>query len=787
MPKLFRRSSKQDLQKRIDENNAQVNSILYGVSSEFIEKNNEKINKIRDTIKRVNTRNSVVMGNNPIEFLTKMQYDDNIDKRKTSKKALEQIQNKKVDLNKLMNGMNLAQINEIYAEESTRFQLYEDYRAIYEYIPIISQGIKIWCDNIISPDDFTKEIFNIIYDDPKDELIKEKVENNIIEVLHKRYNIEDKINEWIINTLVTGDEFIATLALEDEFNKMLSSESVEILDESIILNEDSIILSENEQDMLSKLYVSKMIEKNGLDYKEKDFNKDTYINQVKTELSSILNNNITYTTNPLSIISEEEHSIMKDFSRELSGDNKYLNTGTDFKGKRDPLNIASDGTYNNSKYGNFINGSYIKTLEPERVIKLKVGEINYGYVYIEIRDRNNVGNTRNIYNSLTLRQTVDLTTSDTAMMDDPKIRLITDIFINNIGKKINKQFVANNKEFKNIIYELIRKDYIYNNHIQITYFEPDKVHHLMIQEDKDGYGVSVLKDVVFTAKIYLSNLVSTLLTKISRSQEHRTYYIDVGLSEDAEGIVNDFIRDVRTKDIKIADTQSIDTIFSTIGASSDFFIPMVNNEKAVEIDTTPGLNADMNDDFLEYLKREIIISMGIPAAMLNVADELEFARSVSMVNGIFLRSIIMKQKKLTKPFSSFYQTLYANEFGNSTGFNVTNDNDNSSNQNNSTNQFVDISRIKVQFPSPATLNATNLSEQISVGQSIVEGIVNTLFNQNQDNQDEFHKFRFTSEMSKKYMPNIPWTEIEEVFIQTKEDSVKDKFLDKLSGDESTQM
>jgi hypothetical protein len=97
----------------------------------------------------------------------------------------------------------------------------------------------------------------------------------------------------------------------------------------------------------------------------------------------------------------------------------------------------------------------------------------------------------------------------------------------------------------------------------------------MIEEGKDGYGKSVLKDIIFTAKLYLSVLITTLLTKISRSQEHRTFYIETGLSEDVEGVVNAFIRDTKTKDVKISDTQSIDSIFTTIGSCSNYYIPQV--------------------------------------------------------------------------------------------------------------------------------------------------------------------------------------------------------------------
>ena len=43
--------------------------------------------------------------------------------------------------------------------------LYTEYDLIVEYIPQLYQALNVYVDNIISPDDFTKDIFNIFYND----------------------------------------------------------------------------------------------------------------------------------------------------------------------------------------------------------------------------------------------------------------------------------------------------------------------------------------------------------------------------------------------------------------------------------------------------------------------------------------------------------------------------------------------------------------------------------------------------------------------------------------------
>jgi hypothetical protein len=203
---------------------------------------------------------------------------------------------------------------------------------------------------------------------------------------------------------------------------------------------------------------------------------------------------------------------------------------------------------------------------------------------------------------------------------------------------------------------------------------------------------------------------------------------------------------------------------------------------------------------MEYLRKTMISGIGIPASMLNYADEIEFSRSLSMQNGIFLRGVIVKQKKLTAPFSSLYQTLYENEFGSSTvqlfsdkeikenkkikkqqlknkEVSNTSGDDEYSEEINS----VDISAIKVNFPSPSSLNATNLADQINTGNSIVQAITEAMFDQNDQNPNNEHKFKFTQEMNKKYIPNIDWNEIEDIYYSTKEEAVRERLESKISN------
>ena len=89
------------------------------------------------------------------------------------------------------------------------------------------------------------------------------------------------------------------------------------------------------------------------------------------------------------------------------------------------------------------------------------------------------------------------------------MKLISNLFLNSISKKIDKDFVRKNKQFKDFIYDLVRQDYIIKKGVKLTYFKPDEV----IKFEVDP----VYKDITFFAKLYLSILTNNLLIKLGRS------------------------------------------------------------------------------------------------------------------------------------------------------------------------------------------------------------------------------------------------------------------------------
>ena len=802
----------------IDEIQQKTTFLVHGADQVFADKNKEDLKQIKDTISAVSDKYKSVTGDSMIEFLTRMAMEDKRTKRNYNNQnpvtANREKNQSLLELTKKLENPNNGVVNELYAKEKNRINLMDEYDQIVAYIPQLNQALNVLVDNIISPDDFTKDIFSIFYND-KDITSEDAGNNSIInnlKELNENYKFENKTRKLVSDTLKYGDQFVACLKYDTEFTKMFSEDVDyhEILaeDKGQLLNEDSFLITDSEKDQLTEL-----------------LKEDNYDGDFVNDILRMINENVTFTDNKYAIM-EEDILLETEFKMETFFTDKRMKNikAVDMKDPEQPSlkkptkksiktrgkNSKKSVMFNdnplfqnieeidyakqmqdelvdkkaklskeNSRY--YINGSYMRVLDPRRVIKIYLNGQTYGYYYIETESAFNTNNGLGQQNPLAKTSTFQLRTSadiglssNSDKPKDAKTQLILDIFLKNISKKLNKKFILNNDEFKEMLYTLIREDYIVKKKVNIIYLSPDDVEHLYInlQEDRgkpgEGYGESVFAKVLFTAKLYLAVLTCTLMMKVSRSADHRAFYIETGLSNDIEGTIQSFVREIKSKEIKISDMGSIDTVLNSVGMFHDYYIPQINGEKTIDIDTVPGQQADMENEFLDFLRKAMISGMGIPASFLSYADEMEFARSVSQMNSMFLRTIVSYQKYLGYGFSGIFRKLYRNEYAYEEEMNVFEKRD-------SEEKVVSVNyeSIEVRFPSPATLNLTNLSEQLNVVREVSDFITTTLLGE-AGIADPNKKDSLQRQVVKDLMQNVDWVKYEDMLNHLPIDQIEEK-------------
>jgi len=203
-------------------------------------------------------------------------------------------------------------------------------------------------------------------------------------------------------------------------------------------------------------------------------------------------------------------------------------------------------------------------------------------------------------------------------------------------------------------------------------------------------------------------------------------------------------------------------------------MPTVNGERPVEIETLEGMDVDMNNEFVEYLKNSMMSGMGVPRNLIDVTSEVDYARSISAMNANFVRSVVRYQKKLTAPFTRLYQKLYLNEYR----FNDNQESDNS---------IIDIHSIRVQFPSPATLAMTNISEQIQSVDATADFIASQLIPPKQDGSSEDERIKLKTKIVKDQLPSIDWEKYEGFIDEMRREIQEEKIEQKAQTNDQTAM
>jgi hypothetical protein len=729
-----------------------VDAILYNNDSSFDDENKIHLANLRNIINKISSKYNKYTGDNPLEFFNQINAG-NIQKEKLENKTT------LININKLVENPENNIINDIFFMEKDRTLLYDNFKQIYDFIPQIAQALETYVDNIMSPDDFTKTVFSIFYDSkqvpigsgensPEGNVIISNIRNLI-----ERYNVEELIHPIIRDSLKLGDQFVAILKLEKEFNKMVTEEFPmrnNVLS-SALINGKSLGITSEMADVLNESITVMNTDE------DKDNNKQTKpitlsALEWEKEISKLVSENIEFEMDSKKLLLEATSLEREETNKNLIRLNDQISSlqTIDLPTKEfDPNGVKEKASPEIN-----MSGSIIMNLDPSRVVKLVSNGQEFGYYYIERMNQADFGSQLSKDKNLFSFNNAEQSTEFTEQNKDYKTQLITDIFVKAIASKINRKFIENHKEFRNLIFNLVRQNYILNKKVKITYLSPDEVVHFRGKTDGD-YGESLFKRILFTSKLYLAVLTSTLMQKIVRSPDKRIFYVEVGLDKDAEANIYSFIRDIKSKEIKMANFKDIDTVMNIPGTFQDMFIPTVNGEKPIEIDTLSGLDAQLDNDFLDFLLKAQISGMGCPSTFIDYTEQVEFAKTLTMQNGKFIRSTINYQKSYGEQWSKFLRILYKNEYLNSK------EDELSAKETDDKNESVVLEKIIVKFQIPSSLNVTNIVEQINNAQNVIDFIVNTYISETEENTD-IKKFEFKKMVTKDFVPSIDWNKYDQL-------------------------
>ncbi len=592
-----------DIIKKDNELENDIGKALYNLSDKDekdLPKDKEKIlDKLSNKLQTLKRPNDTVYDDNITDAISRLNVYSNNGGKKGNVKD---VNNERLEiLQQLQEGLAGAS----QSDEMKRLSGYDDYDILDASIPELSTALNVYTDSILSPDDVTKRSINYFYKQEVNDnterteemqISNTLFENNMKEIIDK-FHIDDRLSIRTRDVLKYGDLFLMILDMNEEANKMLNESDVNADNGKIIYEQ----LYENTEDnqLLEKLYIS--LSDNVLP--EKNNSKNVYNTLEKYDT----NNPTVKKLDKEKIISDTKHDITDKINKNV-------------KFYRNPANLVNKAKdYHDPNKGDNINyhftGAYLKDIDPRNIIKLEADDIVFGYLYFEMQpsDPNGEGFDANTLNNLTngnsatsssmlsmVSSTMGMngsvtTTQQTSSSQSTNVNgqadtqisntalrysIITDLFIKGISKKIGKDFIKKNPELQHTIFELIRKDYILEKEVKMTFLEPEQVYHLKL-DSTTTYGKSRLADSVFAAKLYLATMMTNVITKVTRGRDKKVYYVDVGLDDDIESTVQSLIRDMKSSEFSatsFGNDKSISTIFKNVGAGSEMYVPVIDGK-----------------------------------------------------------------------------------------------------------------------------------------------------------------------------------------------------------------
>ena len=791
--------------KSIKTANQSLEKDIFGLENGDI-KQDVRSNQVNNKINSIKT--NITRGNSSEQVLSVM--TDVINGNRRSNKRLSSAEN----LSRMEKSREL--INEVFrtqtdvTEDTERTSRYTDYRLIDKYIPEITDSLDVLKDSIMSPDDISKKSVLYSYIGELSTADRELFESNMRKLFEK-YDFETFISDKIRSTLLLGDGFTIVDKLSSTFTRYLNEGDggdEELKDDGNVLSESADIFASPKFRDRIKAYYEKAKSLNeasfvtkGSDGKKYQVTSDMYVKNTEEEILKMINKNVKYIEDPMKALS--------DFT-------KY--TGS---------TVSDKYTDKITKELN-INGVYFKDLNPDDVIKLEIDHICIGYIVIN-RTRGaadtiggfggsginsnysmlgaitsalnpDMGNANNNLQFNQASMSTDAFTGNQNVLKDGNTALayntIVDMLVKGISEKIDNKYIEKNEAFRDLLFGLVRMDYIIRKEIDITFLEASQLDHVKIDSTMT-YGVSRIASSMFPAKLYLALLLTNLMLKINQGRDRRVFYVDTDLDDDFEGNIEQIIKDVKSSEIptsSFGSTTSVSTVLNTVGSLENYYIPTIDGNRPFDIDVISGMQVDINDELMEKLLKSAIIGTGVPYNYIDATNEIDFARSLSMQNQGFVKKVVNYQQVFSRFFTKIIRKMYKYEFGiddidetknnklkeikiknKKRGKKSKKDDDADSHS-----SMIDIEKIEIVFPEPVLLNVTTNNEQIEATNTTIEYITEMYVDANDENADDI-KRRFKKELARSvYMKNLDWEAIDKAYDKMQEDSIEEKLLEKIS-------
>lgn len=685
------------------------------------------------------------------------------------------INNSESMIEDLFNSKN-SSIFEVFNERfRNKSLLFKDLEIISDQLVELTEALNTTRDDILCADNLGAEIsrsLNFSTDTAQREKYDDLIED--VKRIEKEYKLNHKIREHIVlKTLKYGEYYVYVIPKSKLFEKAQYNRNSKV---------KGLSLESHEVDLLCETVMIKNDEKN-LKYLNEQIGEQFNISNDEIPLPLIENSNTMSALldvkkynklnklnkyNPPANIRGKDSLINKEMKKTENNKSLFKNTKPGIKNNNIGFSdgvISRDSSKQMDDWSD-VKGCYIKLLDPKKIIPVKIMDYIIGYYYIEDSELDIVNHKCSRHNpGSTLGKG---SVFGNMLNNSAKERTVVDVIANGIIKSFNKKYLEDNEDFRELIINSLLYNDMYKRKLHYQFIPADHICRFTVNEDEDGNGTSMLYGSLFYAKLYLSLLIFNMITHLDKSQDTRINYVkQSGIDKDIINKCNNIARQIRSKQISIADLMDYSSIYGKIGTGRDVFMPVgESGERGIEFDVISGQQVDMHPELMEDLKQAYINGTGVPSVIMNYINEADFAKTLVMANAKQLRRVMNYQDSFNESITMMYRKilLYCTDMNE-----------------------ADIENFYYTLQRPKSLPNTNLADTIGYGDQILDTIIKNVYGENQQQDDErlMEMDLFRTEMSRNVLSMLPWEEIDKSLDRVKLEIANKKAEGKLQSTEDT--
>lgn len=619
----------------------------------------------------------------------------------------------------------------------------------------LQEAIIVTRDAIISADVIAGHMSRTLQiGDDDDDSTKEEDYIPIIEKMEKDFKLQEKIKNFIIpKSLEYGEYYVYCIPyskLFEDFSKEKNAVGTGRNAYSAYSNitESTVLESTNSKkikDLTSK--IANTVRMKGKTVKDGEISDELkrYLENV-----SVCNDEV-----PLPVLEEgigstrEYYTEFVEKAMTEAKEDKSVSFKNVMKGI-DGVGIHADsssGSRKSNKRGESfanIKDCYIKMIDPTHLLPIEIMNEVIGYYYIQEEDITPLSGI--------LTSTVYYDKFD----NNPNENNILSNIAETIVASFDKKFLEQNIKFKKLIVEALNYFKLNNRKIRFQFIPKEYIIPFKINEDENGHGVSIIEPSLFYAKLYLMLLLFKFMSIILNSNDTKINYIkQSGIEKNVANKIQEIARMRQERQVTLTDMFSYTTLVNKIGQGSDMYIPVgKSGERGIETEILSGQDVQINNDFMEMLKKAYISGTGVPDVLLNYLHEAEFAKTLELANNRFQGRVVSFQLDYNTQITELYRHIM--KYSTTIPDNI-------------------IESFTFNFIQPKTSNATVTGELINNHNAFQEWVVGLWFDQNNQNEEDMAKINiFKRELAKEFLPMIDFNRLEEIYDKVNLEGTKEQ-------------